>query len=366
MYSTPPSREKNMKLKVTSVLAVLALALTACSTPVHPSEAAKEQQPSQTQPSQSVDLPNPHDLNGLTVVPDIADPDPIEGKFTQKLPVTVTDAEGNEVTITDTSRILAMDLPGTLSRTVIALGYGKNLVGRTVSSTEKQLAELPVVTQNGHTLNTEAILSLEPTVILADRSVGPPEAIDQLRASGIPLVLIDAERGLDKNTPLIMAIARALGNEAAGKALAERTEKETNEALEQIKQWTPEKPLEAAFLYVRGTGGVFFILGTKEGATELISAVGAKDLASEQGITGVTPANAEALVSLNPEVIFTMSAGLESTEGMDGFLARPGVSETRAGQKQRVIAIPDGLSLSFGPQTGQTLLAVARALYGVK
>lgn len=93
--------------------------------------------------------------------------------------------------------------------------------------------------------------------------------------------------------------------------------------------------------------------------------MGAKDLATEKGINGVTPANAEALAKLNPEVIFTMSGGLESTEGLQGLLARPGVAQTRAGQKQRVIAIPDGLSLSFGPQTAQTLLAVARALYGV-
>lgn len=91
-----------------------------------------------------------------------------------------------------------MDLEGTLSRTVIALGYGANIVGKTVSSTEKQLAEVPVVTQNGHTLNVEAILALQPTVILVDRSIGPPEAIEQLRAAGIPIVLVDPARGIEK------------------------------------------------------------------------------------------------------------------------------------------------------------------------
>ncbi|USR79695.1 heme/hemin ABC transporter substrate-binding protein [Arcanobacterium pinnipediorum] len=361
-----------MKRKLTILVAILATTLGACGTPVHPDEAKKDasQQESSEQKTDvettKAALPNPHEITGLRVVSDIPDPEAVSGNFPQKLPVTMTDVEGNSVTITDTSRILALDLPGTLSRTVIALGYGKNLVGRTVSSTEEQLRDLPVVTENGHTLNTEAILSLNPTVIIADRSVGPPESLDQLRASGIPVVLIDPQRGLEHNAPLIMSVAQALGNEEAGKALVERTEKETQEAVAQIKEWIPEQPMEAAFLYVRGTGGVFFILGANEGASELISSVGGKDLAKEQGITGLTPANAESLVALNPEVIFTMSAGLESTNGMEGFLARPGVSETRAGQNQRVVAIPDGLSLSFGPQTGQTLLAVARALYGVE
>lgn len=81
----------------------------------------------------------------------------------------------------------------------------------------------------------------------------------------------------------------------------------------------PKDPIEGAFLYVRGTGS-FLHPRSKEGATALIRAVGAKDLATEKGINGVTPANAEALAKLNPEVIFTMSGGLESTEGLKVYL----------------------------------------------
>ncbi|MCS4484386.1 ABC transporter substrate-binding protein [Gleimia sp. 6138-11-ORH1] len=360
-----------MKSRFFITIAGLCVALAACNTPTHPEapSAAADKTPDTTATEtqkEKVSLPDPHTLTGLTVVEDIADPKPISGDFPAKLPVTITDFENNSVTITDTSRILALDLTGTLSRTVIALGHGDKLVGRTVSSTETQLADIPVVTENGHTLNVEAILSLKPTVIIADRSVGPPEALDQLRAAGIPVVLVDPQRGLEHNSPLIKTVATVLGIPAAGDALAARTQEETDAAIAQIKQWAPEQPIEAAFLYVRGTGGVFFILGSDEGATALIRSVGAKDLATENGITGVTPANAEALVALNPEVIFTMSGGLESTEGLEGLMARPGVSQTRAGKTQRVIAIPDGLSLSFGPQTGETLLAVAKALYGVK
>ncbi len=360
-----------MKRRILGALLATSL-LTACGTPSGTSHSAANSESSPATSSatsenaQAAHLPDPHTLTGLSEVGEIGDPQVIEGNYTQSLPVSVTDYEGHSVTVADTSRILALDISGTLSRTVIALGYGKNLVGRTVSSTEAQLANLPVVTENGHSLNTEAILSLAPTLIVADRSVGPVEALDQLRASGIAVVLVDPDRSLESTSKLITTVAGALGVPEAGTALAERTQKETEEALAKIKGWTPATPLDIAFLYVRGTAGIFFILGADEGAPALIKAVGGNDAAAMAGITSTTPANAEALVALNPEVVFVMREGLASTGGLEGLLARPGVSQTRAGASKRVISIPDGISLAFGPQTGEVLLAVAKALYGVE
>ncbi|XCB30171.1 ABC transporter substrate-binding protein [Arcanobacterium hippocoleae] len=303
----------------------------------------------------------------MSVVEGIPDPSVIAGKFPQKLPATVTDTEGTSVTITDTSRILALDITATLSRTVIALGFGESIVGRSVSSTEKMLADLPVVSSDGIALNAEAILNLHPTVVFTDRTLGPPEVISQIQAAGIPVVITESDHSVETVGAEIEAVAAALGVPEAGKALAKRASAEITAAKEQIAQWTPKDPLKIAFLYVRGTAGVFFIFGGEEyGAIDLIEGVGGVDIAAKTGIKGLTPASAESLLTINPEVIFTMTGGLESTKGMEGLLARPGVSSTIAGKKQRVVAIPDGLSLAFGPQTGDVLLAVARALYGVK
>lgn len=373
-----------MKRRLIAACAALSLSLAACSSndPAEESTASSTEisedassgaeDTTSSEPSEEpeptaeeIDLPDPHILTGLSEVPNLPDPTPIEGDFTQSLPVTVTDFENNTIEVDDTSRILALDINGTLSRTVISLGLGDSIVGRTVSSTEDMLADLPVVTENGHSLNVEAIMSLNPTLVLADRSVGPPEAIDQLRQSGIDVVLVDPHRSIDSTGDLINTVATTLGLPEAGEKLAARVETEIADAKEQIAKWTPEEPVDAAFLYVRGKAGVFFILGSEDGATELINGVGANDVAGEQGITSTTPANAESLVTLDPEVIFVMTHGLESTDGMDGLFARPGVSQTRAGETQRVIAIPDGISLSFGPQTAEILLSVARALYGV-
>ena len=177
---------------------------------------------------------------------------------------------------------------------------------------------------------------------------------------------MNPEHSLDTAGAEIQAIANVLGVPDAGTALGERVEDEISKAREQIAQWVPEDRLNVAFLYVRGTAGVFFILSGNEGASTLIEGVGGNDIAAKAGINTITPANAESLLAVNPEVIFTMTDGLESTQGLEGLLARPGVADTIAGKNQRVIAIPDGLSLSFGPQSAEILLAVARALYGVE
>ena len=73
--------------------------------------------------------------------------------------------------------------------------------------------------------------------------------------------------------------------------------------------------------------------------------------------------NIEEIMKLNPDVILTMSGGIKSTGGLDGFLARPGVGETTAGKNKRIIDMGDGQILSYGPNTPAVLLSLAKAAY---
>ena len=55
------------------------------------------------------------------------------------------------------------------------------------------------MTQNGHDLNAEAILATSPDLVLWDKSNGPIEIVDQLRAAGVTVVAFDHERRMDKS-----------------------------------------------------------------------------------------------------------------------------------------------------------------------
>ena len=293
--------------------------------------------------------------------------EPMEGEPEQVLPVTITDFTGDQVEVTDSSRVLALDTYGTLATTVYALGLGDLLVGRDVSTGIPELSDLPVVTHNGHELNAEAILDLNPSVVLTDYSIGPLEVQLQLKDAGIPVVTLDGTRNREVIGEQIEAVAEVLGVPERGAELAERVDGEVAEAEAQVAEMIPDDPdekIRMVFLYMRGTAGVYYWFGKGSGADDLIEALGGVDVATEVGLEGARPINAEGLVKSEPELYLMMSHGLESVGGVDGLLEVPGVADTTAGVNGCVVDMTDYEVLSFGPQFPHTLRALATAIYG--
>ena len=281
--------------------------------------------------------------------------------------MTVTDFTGEQVTVTDASRVLALDTYGTLATTVHALGLGDRLVGRDVSTGVPALADLPVVTHNGHELNAEAILDLDPSVILTDYSIGPLEVQLQLKEAGIPVVILDGARRRDVIAEQIRAVAEVLGVPEQGEELAARTERDIAAAEAEVAAMAPDTEDARArmvFLYLRGTSGVYYWFGEGSGADDLIDALGGVDVATEVGLEGSRPINAEGLVKSEPGLYLMMTHGLDSVGGVEGLLEVPGVADTEAGLAGCVVDMADSEILSFGPQFPHTLRALASAIYG--
>jgi iron complex transport system substrate-binding protein len=291
--------------------------------------------------------------------------EPIAEDPTPALPVTVTDFTGEQVTVADASRILALDTYGTLATTVYALGLGDRLVGRDVSTGVPALADLPVVTHNGHELNAEAILDLNPSVILTDYSIGPLEVQLQLKEAGIPVVILDSTRNRSVIGEQIREVAEVLGVPELGEQLAASVAEEVDEAEAEVAEMAKGHPdLRMVFLYMRGTAGVYYWFGEGSGADDLIDALGGVDVAAEVGLEGSKPLNAEGLVKAAPDMYLMMTEGLQSVGGIDGLLEVPGVADTAAGLDGCVVDMSDYEILSFGPQFPSTLRALGEAVYG--
>ncbi len=333
-------------------LSVLALLLvTACSAPKNTDTPQRTGAPRCTGPATAVSQPSVQ---------------PIATGSTPRLPVTYTDLTGKPVTITDASRILALDTYGTLATTVHALGLGDRLVGRDVSTGLPELAHLPLVTHNGHELNGEAILDLRPSVVLTDYSIGPLEVQLQLRDSGIPVVIMSDQRSREQISPQIKAVATALGVPEIGDRLAERVERDTEAAVARVAELAPAQAgdrLRMVFLYMRGNAGVYYWFGPGSGADDLIEGLGGVDVAAEAGLSGMRPLNAEGLTRADPDIFLMMTKGLESVGGLPGLLEVPGIAETSAGANSCVVDMSDYQILSFGPQFPATLDALAEAIY---
>ncbi len=292
---------------------------------------------------------------------------PVVGDPAPELPATVTDAQGTQVTVTDVSRILALDVYGTLSRTVFELGLGANVVGRDVSSGFAEIADRPLVTTGGHDLSAEAILDLAPTVLVTDTTLGPWDVVLQVREAGVPVVVVDSHRDVPGVGDLVRQVAAGLGVDDAGELLAQRVQDEIDAKVEQIAAVAPADPadrLRIMFLYARGQAGVYYLFGEGSGADSLVEALGGVDVAGEIGWAGMRPLNDEGLVAAAPDVILMMTDGLASVGGVDGLIERlPAVASTPAGEHRRVVDMADAQVLSFGPATADVLDALAVALY---
>ncbi|MFM9497416.1 hemin ABC transporter substrate-binding protein [Streptomyces galilaeus] len=272
---------------------------------------------------------------------------PLEGPPpTPLLPVTVDSSDGRRVTVRDASRILPLN--GGVAEIVFTLGLGDRVVGRDITATFEEAKKLPQVTK-AHDVSAESVLSLRPTVVLADTDTGPKEAVQQIREAGIPVVVLDPATKLSDVTARTTRIAAALGVPEAGRALNERMSDELAAARAGVPEGSRPK---VAFLYLRGSAAVYLIGGKGSGADSLLAAAGAVDAGTQAGLDRpFTPITTEALAQAQPDVILMMTKGLESVGGLDGLLTIPGIAQTPAGLNRRVVDMEDGVLLGFGPRT---------------
>ncbi|QUB98838.1 heme/hemin ABC transporter substrate-binding protein [Cellulosimicrobium cellulans] len=280
-----------------------------------------------------------------------------------QLPVTVESVDGRQVEITDVSRIIPVDLYGTLGEIVYSLGLGANVVGRDLPTGFPEAADVPVVTGAGHALDVEAILGLNPSVILTDATILTDDVRGQLESSGIPVVYFDEARTLDGVDDRIRAVATALGVPEQGEALVERTDRQICAALAAVPQDTGTP--RVAFLYLRGAN-IKMLFGPGSGADDLIREIGGEDAGTAIGLTQqYAPVTSEAIISAAPDAYLVMTDGLESMGGLDAMMAIPGLAQTPAGEARRVVDMDGSRLLTFGPRTGSTIAALVEAFYGV-
>ena len=228
------------------------------------------------------------------------------------------------------------------------------LIGRDISSTEEALADIPIVT-SGHQVLSEQVIALKPDLVIVDASTGPKSAIDQIKAAGINVVQTPESWTLADISSKVAAVASAIGARQQGDLLNRAI------AAEIQTSTLPSKP-RIAFLYLRGTSSIYLMGGPGSGADSLISAIGAVDVGAQSLEYPFNTMTAEALATLNPNVIIVMTKGLQSVGGLPGLLKLPGVAQTQAGKSGAIIDVNDSLLLSFGPRTPSLVTSLAESV----
>ncbi|HEY5579142.1 MAG TPA: ABC transporter substrate-binding protein [Acidimicrobiia bacterium] len=271
-------------------------------------------------------------------------------------------ADGVETAISDTSGIVSLN--GDLTEIIFELGLGESVVAVDVTTTyPPEAASLNDTGQTvgfGQQLAPEAVLSFEPTLVIGDQQIAPPESIEQLREAGVPVVILETQVTLEGVETKILQVAEILGVSERGRELADRVASEIDAASQ--KASGDESDPVVAYVYVRGPE-IVFLFGAGMPTQAMIEGAGAVDAGVVAGVFGPAPLTPEALIAAAPEVIVLPEGGLQALGGIEAFLQLPGVAETPAAQTSRLLVYDEAYFFNLGPRTGQALSQFVGDLY---
>lgn len=253
----------------------------------------------------------------------------------------------------DVSRIVT--LGGTVTEIVYALGMGSNVVGVDLSSRYPAEVENKPRLSYFRQASVEGILSLDPSIVIAPDGMGPPAVIEQLRAAGVPVLLVEDPQNIEDAESRLRTIGLATGRAAVADSII-TSNRATLKSLESSR---PAVAPSALFVYARGAGLVN-VSGTATAADLVLNLAGAEN--ALDSFDGFKPITAEAVVESAPEVIVIPRKGLESLGGVDGLLKQPGIAQTPAGQHRRIISVDDSVLLGLGPRMADGVRMLTESL----
>lgn len=270
--------------------------------------------------------------------------------------VRIMDATGDTVHVQQTDRVVSVG--GAVTEIVFGLGLSDRIVA--VDSTSRYPDETATKPKVGYMrqLGAEPILALNPSLVLAVEDAGPPEALDQIREAGVPVILVPDKSSPEGVIEKIALVAETLGAPEKGQAFLRRFRTEIREASTLVAS-VISRP-RVLFLLTVG-GGAPLAAGLNTSAAGIIELAGGINVVD--AFEGYRPLSPEAAVAAAPEVILMTEQSLSALGGEEGLHGIPEIALTPAGQQGRVVAMDGLLLLGFGPRTAVAITQLAREIH---
>lgn len=269
-------------------------------------------------------------------------------------PVTLVDDEGTEITIPEEPQALVSLTPAT-TEILFELGVGDRIVGRVEDITlyPPEAGPIPEVAGFG-TLNVEAIVGLEPDLVIAGGNFfTPPEGIERLRSVGILVLVVyapDVETVFDD----IELTGRAVGRPEEAVSLADRLRAD----FDAVAAATADLERPRVFYELDATGAIY---GPADQSflAEMIELAGGDPITT--GSPDAYEIPLERLIEADPEVILLGDAAYGVTE--DAVAARAGWNVMTAVRDGAIRATEDVIITRPGPRLGDGLRSLALAIH---
>ncbi|MEL6506821.1 MAG: helical backbone metal receptor [Pseudomonadota bacterium] len=256
-----------------------------------------------------------------------------------------------------TAQERVVSVGGDLTEIIYALGEGKRLVATDSTSVYPPIALTTPKVGYVRNLSAEGVLSVEPDLILLSGAAGPAEALEQLRATGVPIVEMETEYTIEAILEKTRRVSQALGVPEKGATLAATIEADWGEAQAEIAK-LKTKPSVLFFSTVRD--GTPTAAGRETAAQGVINLMGGKNVFDQR--TGYKPISFEATVAADPDIILVMNHVAARIGGLQKVIDHPAIALTTAAQNGRVFIIDAVTVMQFSPRTPKAVGSLAREI----
>jgi iron complex transport system substrate-binding protein len=255
-----------------------------------------------------------------------------------------------------TPRIVSVG--SSLTEIFYALGAENLLAG--VDSTSLYPPQAKSLPQVGYmrALSAEGVLALKPTLIVATTAAGPAAVLDQLRSTGIEVIVLPDHYDYDSVIKKIEMVGKVTGKTAEAQALVDRGLSDMK-ALKERLAATTSKPRVLFLLSV--SGGAPQAAGRDTAADGIIRLAGGVN--AIDGYAGYRPLTPEAVIASRADFVLLPRQSVEALGGVQAVLDQPALNRTPAGRDGKVLQFDALLLLGFGPRTPQAATELAAALH---
>ena len=205
---------------------------------------------------------------------------------------TFVGADGVAIDAHDASRIVT--LSGDLTEFVFELGLGSSVVATDVTTVAPEEAVMLPKVGIGRFLTAEGVLKHNPTLVIGDTQTAPATAIEQIRAAGVPVAIVDVPTTFDGLYEKVTLLGILLDTPTTAGALNDRLQKEIASA--SVGSGDSSTTRRIAYVYTRGPD-VMLLFGEGMTTTPVIEAAGGLDAGVEAGVEGNVPVTPEALAA---------------------------------------------------------------------
>jgi iron complex transport system substrate-binding protein len=236
-----------------------------------------------------------------------------------------------------------------VTETVFALGAGAQVVGVDDTSLSLEAAARTPKVGYQRALSAEAVLASGASQLLASEEAGPPGVLEQLKGSGVEVVVLSNAPSVEAARQRIRTLAERLGRSARGAELLAELDRDLERASARAAALKEGKRPRILALYSRG-GGVLMVAGAETASDVLIRLAGGVNAVSR--FNGHKPLTAEAVVEAAPDIILLPATSEKALGGAQGLGRVPGLSQVKG---WRLVAVDDVHFMSVGPSLGRAV-----------